>query len=144
MSLMRWFSITLLSLLMIACGGGGSIEKDTSGGDGTNTDYELVLTTSSASGGSLSISNPITITAKLTNDGAPIANNLVNFTNDEFSDFASVSSQLTDSNGEAKVTIIANRAGGAGTISATADVGENTVTGSVPYAADGDGAFRLP
>ncbi|MDK1311175.1 hypothetical protein [Pseudoalteromonas ardens] len=143
MSLMRWFSITLLSLLMIACGGGGSIEKDTSGGDGTNTDYELVLTTSSASGGSLSISNPITITAKLTNDGAPIANNLVNFTNDEFSDFASVSSQLTDSNGEAKVTIIANRAGGAGTISATADVGENTVTGSVPYAADGDGGIQI-
>ncbi|MCG7564142.1 hypothetical protein [Pseudoalteromonas sp. McH1-42] len=143
MSLMRWFSITLLSLLMIACGGGGSIEKDTSGGGGTNTDYELVLTTSSASGGSLSISNPITITAKLTNDGAPIANNLVNFTNDEFSDFASVSSQLTDSNGEAKVTIIANRAAGAGTISATADVGENTVTGSVPYAADGDGGIQI-
>ncbi|TMP29105.1 hypothetical protein CWB99_10070 [Pseudoalteromonas rubra] len=143
MSLMRWFSITLLSLLMIACGGGGSIEKDTSGGGGTNTDYELVLSTSSASGGSLSISNPITITAKLTNDGAPVANNLVKFTNDEFSDFASVSSQLTDSNGEAKVTIIANRLGGAGTISATADVGENTVSGSVPYAATGDGGIQI-
>ncbi|MCF2908239.1 Ig-like domain-containing protein [Pseudoalteromonas sp. DL2-H2.2] len=143
MSLMRWFSITLLSLLMIACGGGGSIEKDTSGGDGTTTDYDLVLSTSSDSGGSLSISNPITITAKLTNDGAPVANNLVNFSNDEFSDFASVSSQLTDSNGEAKVTIIANRLAGAGTISATADVGESTVSGSVPYAATGDGGIQI-
>ncbi|QTL35062.1 hypothetical protein [Pseudoalteromonas viridis] len=143
MSLMRWFSITLLSLLMIACGGGGSIEKDTSGGDGTTTDYDLVLSTSSESGGSLSISNPIVITAKLTNDGAPVANNLVKFSNDEFSDFASVSSQLTDSNGEAKVTIIANRLAGAGTISATADIGESTVSGSVPYAAAGDGGIQI-
>ncbi|RZM84021.1 hypothetical protein C3B51_05070 [Pseudoalteromonas rubra] len=143
MSLMRWFSITLLSLLMIACGGGGSIEKDTSGGGGTTTDYDLVLSTSSESGGSLSISNPITVTAKLTNDGAPVANNLVKFSNDEFSDFASVSSQLTDSNGEAKVTIIANRLAGAGTISATADIGESTVSGSVPYAATGDGGIQI-
>jgi uncharacterized GH25 family protein len=143
MSLMRWFSITLLSLLMIACGGGGSIEKDTSGGGGTNTDYELVLSTSSASGGSLSISNPITITAKLTNDGAPVANNLVTFSNDEFSNFATDRSQLTDSNGEAKVTITANGAGGAGTITATAEVGESTVNGSVPYAAIGDGGLQM-
>ncbi|MCG7533435.1 hypothetical protein [Pseudoalteromonas sp. OOF1S-7] len=143
MSLMRWFSITLLSLLMVACGGGGSIEKDTSGGGGTTTDYELVLSTSSDNGGSLSTTNPITVVAKLTNDGVPVANNLITFSNDEFSNFATDRSQLTDSNGEAKVTITANGTGGAGIITATAEVGESTVNGSVPYAAIGDGGLQM-
>ncbi|MDK1286547.1 Ig-like domain-containing protein [Pseudoalteromonas umbrosa] len=141
----RWFSTIFMIFLLTACGGGGSIEKNSSGDGGTDSDdYALALTLNSQSGSSeLSVSNPIQIQAKVTKDGEVQADRLVKFVGDEFSDFNGASSALTNSDGVAVVGIVANSNQGAGTITASFDIENQTVTKSIEYAAMGDGGVQI-
>ncbi|KZN52224.1 hypothetical protein N476_11335 [Pseudoalteromonas luteoviolacea H33] len=142
---MRWFSTIFMIFLLTACGGGGSIEKNSSGDGGTDTDeYALALSLNSPSGSSeLSVSNPIQIQATVTKDGEKQADRLVKFVGDEFSEFNGTSSVLTNSEGIAEVNIVANSNQGAGAISASFDVNGQTITKSIEYAAIGDGGIQI-
>lgn len=142
---MRWFSTIFMIFLLTACGGGGSIERDSSGdGDSNTEEYELVLSLNSQSGSSeLSVANPIQIQAKVTKDGQPLTDRLVKFIGDEFSDFNGAESALTNSQGIAVVGIIANQNKGAGTIQASFDVNNETITKGIEYAAAGDGGIQI-
>ncbi|MDK2593697.1 hypothetical protein QNM18_01280 [Pseudoalteromonas sp. P94(2023)] len=142
---MRWFSTIFMIFLLTACGGGGSIEKDTSGDGGNDTDeYAIALSLNSQSGSSeLSVSNPIQVQAKITKDGQAQADRLVKFVGDEFSEFNGSTSALTNSEGIATVGIVANNNQGAGTITASFDVNSETLTKSIEYAAMGDGGTQI-
>ncbi|KZN62263.1 hypothetical protein N473_19995 [Pseudoalteromonas luteoviolacea CPMOR-1] len=142
---MRWFSTIFMIFLLTACGGGGSIEKSSSGDGGTDTDdYALALSLNSPSGSSeLSVSNPIQVQAKVTKDGQAQADRLVKFVGDEFSEFNGSSSVLTNSEGIAIVGIVANSNQGAGAITASFDVNSQTLTQSIEYAAMGDGGIQI-
>ncbi|WP_155734440.1 hypothetical protein [Pseudoalteromonas luteoviolacea] len=143
---MRWFSTIFMIFLLTACGGGGSIERDSSGdGSGNDTDdYALELSLESQSGTSeLSVVNPIQIQAKVTKDGQILADKLVKFVGDEFSEFNGADSALTNSQGIAVVGIVANSNAGAGIIQASIDVDSETISKSIEYAAVGDGGIQI-
>ncbi|KZN33244.1 hypothetical protein N475_03895 [Pseudoalteromonas luteoviolacea DSM 6061] len=143
---MRWFSTIFMIFLLTACGGGGSIDRDSSGdGGGDNTDdYALELSLESQSGTSeLSVSNPIQVQAKVTKDGQIQVDKLVKFVGDEFSEFNGAESALTNSQGIAVVGIVANSNAGAGTIQASIDVNGETISKSIEYAAAGDGGIQI-
>ncbi|MCF6440637.1 hypothetical protein L1077_14455 [Pseudoalteromonas luteoviolacea] len=141
----RWFSTIFMIFLLTACGGGGSIEKNSSGDGGSDSDdYALALTLNSQSGSSeLSVSNPIQIQATVTKDGEAQADRLVKFVGDEFSNFNGASSAFTNSEGVALVGIVANSNQGVGTITASFDAESQTVSNSIEYKATGDGGVQI-
>ncbi|MCF2858634.1 hypothetical protein L1286_14200 [Pseudoalteromonas sp. SMS1] len=142
---MRWFSTIFMICLLTACGGGGSIERDSSGdGDTDTAEYSLVLSLNSQSGSSeLSVANPIQVQATVTKDGQPLSDRLVRFIGDEFSDFNGAESALTNSQGVAVVGIVANENEGAGTIQASFEANNETITKGIEYAAAGDGGIQI-
>ncbi|CAM3960738.1 hypothetical protein [Pseudoalteromonas byunsanensis] len=88
MPLMRWLSIMMLSLLLTACGGGGSIEKNTDGTDGTpdqSADTVLTIQVADSDGQTFDENNPISqdnsgiVTATLTKGDEPVTGTLVEF-----------------------------------------------------------------
>ena len=140
MPLMRYFSILMLAFLLTACGGGGSIQKDTDNGDdGSDGTYAITL---SGEGGANSVSSdtPLKVTATLTKNGSALANSRVVFESDDFATMEpSSGSVLTNDAGEATITLKATNVEGAGRISATYTNGSNSVTQTFDFISSGDG-----
>ncbi|MEL0632400.1 hypothetical protein V6237_06425 [Pseudoalteromonas carrageenovora] len=146
MPLMRLLGILLLSFLLTACGGGGSLEKDTSdSGDGTTEDTNYVVSVQGYSHSTLDEANavtadaPLTISARLTNSGAVVDGEVISFSlNGDIGLLDPVSGTvLTSADGVASITLSAGDTAGAGIITATYINGEDTYSDSFGFTSDG-------
>jgi hypothetical protein len=153
MPLTRLLSISLLSFLLTACGGGGSIEKDGTVGSDTGTDTDvstsitMELTLVDQSGLVFTDSNPVSkdnkgvVTATLTSDGEPLTSQLVTFTT-EFTGKITpeLGTALTNETGQAVVSLSSGDFKGAGEITATYIGDDSTVTKTLGFISNGDDA----
>lgn len=138
MALVRSVFYIVCCMVLIGCGGGGGGLSD--GGTTPDPTPQTVQVKVSLSGSEVSNSTPIEITAEVTQGGQPISNRLVTFTLSD-TDLAyfdpANGARSTDSNGVAKVKLMAGSKAGGGTITVTLD----SVTGSysVGFNSAGDG-----
>lgn len=122
MPLTRLLSIILLSSLLIACGGGGSLEKtgtvggDT-GGDNAVLDTQVELNFEDRI---VTANNPLEVVATVTDsDGQPVVRQEVSFTTTLGSFIPATASALTNTSGVATIELSAGSVEGAGTIVAS-------------------------
>lgn len=150
------FGMLLLVVLSACGGGGGSAGSSTSGSSGTTTGSTTVTTTASptmtldlvnatgSSQSSLTPSSPLTAKVTLKDaSGNPIADTIVTFSASAalVNVTPSAGTALTNSSGVATVTIspisltVAQaQAGAAGTVTAAATIGTESLTASKPFA----------
>ena len=126
MPLMRLLSILLLSFLLTACGGGGSLEKDgeTLSDDTGNTGGDTIVQAAnieiSFEDRPVTADSPLEITATVVGtDGQPIQRQEVSFTTTLGSFIPATGSALTDTSGVATIELAAGSVEGAGTVIAT-------------------------
>ncbi|WP_462174096.1 Ig-like domain-containing protein [Pseudoalteromonas xiamenensis] len=146
MPLIRWFLLLTLSLLLTACGGGGTITKDT----GTDTLNQYTLTLSLVDKGGLPFSdtnpvsstNPGTIQATLKRNGTPLGKQLVSFSTEFAGEIRPVSGIAeTNDSGIATATLASGAVKGAGKLIATyTPAGENEVSANLTFTTIGDDA----
>ncbi|MGI2036900.1 beta strand repeat-containing protein [Shewanella frigidimarina] len=129
----------LCSFFLVACGGGGSITDDGTGGDGGTT--EVLSISLSTSSNDISAASPAilkaTVTSSLNNS---VANKVVTFSlsDSSFGVFTPMSGTAkTNADGVAEVTLSTSSSQGAVTITASLDSGESASTG---VSMSGDGA----
>ncbi|MCO7249202.1 hypothetical protein [Pseudoalteromonas sp. Ps84H-4] len=149
MPLLRWLSIIVFSSLLVACGGGGSLENDSGsldGGDGGTTDtpsYSVSVKGYTAGtneeSSSVTVESPLTISATLTNQGVAVSGEVITFSLDGSIGLITPASgtSLTDSNGVASITVTAGDTAGAGIITASYIVGEETFSDTFGFTSDG-------
>ena len=146
MPLLRWLSILFISSLVAACGGGGSLDKDTStGGSDETEELNYVVSvqgysqSSTDKANSVTADEPLTISAMLTNSGAVVVGEVVNFSlNGDIGSLDPVSGTvLTNTDGVASITLTAGDTAGAGIITATYINGEDTYSDSFGFTSDG-------
>ncbi|MBT1443104.1 Ig-like domain-containing protein [Shewanella sp. JM162201] len=133
-SAFKLWSATVLSFLLIACGGGGSI-SDTGGGDtGTTPPTDKITVTASiafnSTNSTIGVDTPAVVTANVKGSlsGAQ-AGKLVKFElNDaKLGTFTpSTGTALTDANGNASITLSTADVNGAGTVTASLSTGEKS------------------
>jgi hypothetical protein len=136
------FLAGLCSLLLSACGGGGSISDD---GSGTPPTPSVVTVTLSISNTDISAAMPATVSAKVVDSklGA-LANKLVTFSLDDsalgvfqtLDNSASNGAVVTDANGIASLQLLTAKKAGGGVITAKVASGE---FGDIPFIMKGDG-----
>ena len=142
------FSIaTLLTLLLTACGGGGSgADGGVLGGSGTagavvESTASITLTILDASGNSTSqVSGDVPVILRavlLGSDGAPLQNRVVTFESAVGQISPSSATDLTDANGVAEVQLGAGQVAIAGSVSASSSVSGVTATFSANIQSDG-------
>ena len=155
MPLLRWLSIIAFSSLLAACGGGGSLEKDGGSLDGSEAvDPEVVenvtlsLSIRDVNGSQFTVDNPVskdnkgTVTATLLDAGTPLNGQLISFTTNFTGRITPVlGTALTNSSGEASVTLSSGDSKGAGQVLASYmnDNGE-TITQVAGFISNGDDA----
>ncbi|MCQ8876928.1 hypothetical protein NQT69_02620 [Pseudoalteromonas shioyasakiensis] len=148
MPLIRWLSVVMFSFLLAACGGGGSIEKDGGSIDGDDTDTSAYTITvqgytqnTTDESNSVTAEIPLEIVATVKNDGVAVSAQRVTFTlADDIGSLDPVSgSALTNSDGEASITLTAGTVEGAGEITATVTIGEVTENATFTFNSTGDG-----
>ena len=148
MPLMRLLGISLLSFLLTACGGGGSLEKDGSISDGDSTTETSTYTislkgylkASDTESNSVTANAPLELRSSLVNeDGDAVSGERITFTlADSIGLLDPVSGTvLTNADGVASITLTAGDTAGAGIITATYINGEDTYSDSVGFASDG-------
>jgi len=149
MPLMRLLGISLLSFLLTACGGGGSLEKDGSISDGDSTTdaatYSVSLKgysqTDETESNAVTAGSPLNLRAILTdNDGDVVASQRITFTLTDTVGALSQTSALTNTDGEAEVELMAGTVEGAGEVTATYTVDGTTYTDSFSFSSSGDAA----
>lgn len=143
-STLKVAAIYLLSLMLVACGGGGSLSND-GGGNPTPSTYSISFSVVDEQGGAvdhvngeLSASAPWTVQAKVTKDGSAQAGVTVTFTLAD-GEVASLSkgSDTTNSDGVAEVQVLAG--GKKGSVVLSARLIDNTeATLSFDSAGDGN------
>ena len=151
MPLMRWLSVIMLSFLITACGGGGTLQKEGGNiGDGSGVGtpdeptYTLVLQGKSKSDGSISnsvsASSPLELWATLKKDGVVISGKRVTFTlEDQVGELnPSSGSALTNSEGIAQIELKAGSVKGAGEVTAKYTVDGVTYTAEFAFESAGD------
>lgn len=146
MPLMRLLGILLLSLLLTACGGGGSIEKSGTVGD-TDTDTDTTtytLTLQGYSQADATKSNSVTNTAALDlratlkdNDGAVVAGKRITFTLADDIGVLNPDSALTQNDGIATIELSAGSEAGAGEVTATYNGDDETYTATFAFQSTG-------
>lgn len=156
-SLMKRLFSTLAALALAACGGGGGNAGNSPFGDGSGTgsgggggtgttptvSVEVrLLDATGASTSSVLAGQPVRAQAVVKRNGSPVADQIVQFAAEQSAALVkidpSAGSRLTDSSGEAIVTVSALGAeSGAGRITATATVAGVTATGSANFFASG-------
>lgn len=152
----RYLVLSILSILLTACGGGGGGGGDdaapalgagtTTGGGGTATAGTPTLTISILNGAGVATSNvsgntPVTIRAVLLDaSGDPIANTVVNFTSTVGQLTPATGNVLTGSDGVATISLGAGTTQDAGTASASATVDGITFQATEPKGIASDGA----
>lgn len=132
MPLMRWLNIVLLSLLLAACGGGGSLEKEGGSLDGGDTDdgvdepsYTLSLQGFSQTNGetanTVTSDEAIDLRATLKQGETVVAGKRITFTlaDNIGSLLPSSGSALTQNDGVATIELTAGAEAGAGAVTAT-------------------------
>ena len=145
----RVLCIIMLSFLVTACGGGGSLEKEGSigGGDGTTPDtptYTLTINGYSQLDGTQSnkvtAESPLDIKATLKKDDVIVTGKRITFSLiDEVGVLnPSSGSALTDSNGVAKINLTAGTVQGVGEVVATYSVDGITYSKSFAFESTGD------
>lgn len=148
MPLIRWLSVVMLSFLLVACGGGGTIEKDGTdiGGDDDVTPVYTIAVQGYAQGttvesNSVSADNPLQILAQVMNNGVAVTNQRVSFSlADDIGLLNPTSgSALTDTNGIARISLTAGTVEGAGQITASYTVGEVSYNNTFAFISAGDG-----
>lgn len=149
MPLMRLLGISLLSFLLTACGGGGSLEKDGSISDGDSTTeaatYSVSLKgysqTDETESNAVTADSPLNLRAILTdNDGDVVDSQRITFTLTDTVGALSQTSALTNTDGEAEVELMAGTVEGAGEVTATYTVDGTTYTDSFSFSSSGDAA----
>lgn len=127
----------LCSLLLFACGGGGDISDDGTGGTPTPSVVTVSLTISNTD---ISALAPATVSAKVIDSKLGVlAGELVTFSlsNPSIGSFdPSVATALTDSRGVAMITLNTATIAGAGTVTGALESGES---GKVGFVMKGDG-----
>lgn len=149
----KWLSVLLLGVLVSACGGGGSLQKEggTIGGGGTQTGSDsltLDVVIVDENGQSFSESNPVSkdnkgvVTATLLNKGVPLNGKLVSFTTNFTGRITpELGTALTDENGNARVTLSSGNSKGAGEVVATyAPTNGETLSKVIGFVSSGDDA----
>ncbi len=145
-------SLTLLSTLfvLIACGGGGSVSRDNTGGDndggGDNPpeptiSINLALADNQGNANrDLTIDNPLTLTATVTNsEGDAVSDTLVTFSlsNDSLATFSNdTGTARTNDSGVATIGMTVGALAGDGAVTATIPSGEE---GSTTFSSSGSG-----
>ncbi|MBB1338465.1 Ig domain-containing protein [Pseudoalteromonas sp. SR44-2] len=151
MPLMRLLGISLLSFLLTACGGGGSLEKDGSISDGDSTTeaatYSVSLKGYSQTGeiesNAVTADSPLNLRAILTdNDGDVVASQRITFTLTDTVGALSQTSALTNTDGEAEVELMAGTVEGAGEVTATYTIDGTTYTDSFSFSSTGDAGLN--
>lgn len=155
MPLMRWLSIIVFSSLLAACGGGGSLEKDGGSLDGSETvepgvveNVTLSLSIRDVNGLEFTADNPVskenkgTVTATLLDSGTPLNGQLISFTTNFTGRITPVlGTALTNSSGEASVTLSSGDSKGAGQVLASyMDDNGETITQVAGFISNGDDA----
>ena len=114
MPFMRLLGISLLSFLLIACGGGGSIEKEGALGDDSNNDVTQAYTLSligysqndAREANSVTLNSPLDLRATLKdNAGNVVAGKRITFTLADSIGSLNPSSALTQNDGIATVQL---------------------------------------
>lgn len=126
MPLTRLLSIMLLSFLLMACGGGGTLEKDGTVGGDTDTDttvYTLTLQgysqTSDSESNAVTADAPIDLRVTLKQNDTPVAGRRITFSLADGVGELNPESALTQSDGIATVELSAGTITGAGEVTAT-------------------------
>lgn len=135
MQLLRHLSITMLLLILTACGGGD-------GGLGTENKENIAAIKLELSTGTVSDGSPITITATMTENNKAVSGILLNFsiTDEEIAFFDPESATAaTNDAGIATITLMVGNKAGTGAITATANSLDIT-SPSVAFDSAGDGA----
>ncbi|CAM3694934.1 MULTISPECIES: Ig-like domain-containing protein [Pseudoalteromonas] len=141
MPLMRWLSVIMLSFLITACGGGGTLEKEGGelGGDTDVATYTLTISAISEVTGeaanNVSANQRLELAAKLLKDGAAVPGSRVTFTTDgDYGVFNPVSGTAeTDADGIARVFLSVGSTAGAGTVSASVTLDGTSVASAEPF-----------
>lgn len=148
----RVLCIIMLSFLVTACGGGGSLEKEGSigGGDAQTGDSSVTLevTVFDENSRIFNDSNPVskgnkgTVTATLLDNGIPSTGKLISFTTNFTGRITpELGTALTDENGKARVTLSSGNSKGAGEVVATyAPINGETLSKVVGFVSSGDDA----
>ena len=148
MPLMRLLGISLLSFLLTACGGGGSLEKDGSISDGDSTTETSTYTislkgylkASDTESNSVTADAPLELRASLVNeDGDAVSGERITFTlADSIGKLDPVAgSALTQPDGVATIELIAGSSAGAGEVTATFTIDSVSYTDKFAFESDG-------
>ncbi|MBB1400581.1 Ig-like domain-containing protein [Pseudoalteromonas sp. SG45-1] len=148
MPLMRLLGISLLSFLLTACGGGGSLEKDGSISDGDSTTETSTYTislkgylkASDTESNSVTADTPLELRASLVNeDGDAVSGERITFTlADSIGELDPVAgTALTQSDGVATIELIAGSSAGAGEVTATFTIDSVSYTDTFAFESDG-------
>lgn len=155
MRYVRLLSACMLSVLLTACGGGGSLEQDSSGdgstGTGTSASYTMTVTIVDEQGEAISADNPIAndnaaqAVATLSTDGGDVAGRTLEFSLDTVNGNtlgelvpASGSAQ-TNSEGVATITIGPGSVKGAGRLNVSFSGSDGaSATASADFTTQGD------
>lgn len=136
-SRLKWCLVSVCSLALVACGGGGSAAGDpllgTGGSTGTPGSPTISLSLSSST---VTSATPAVATATVrSSGGVPLVGQVVSFSSSGSLGSFSPSSALTDSNGQAVVSLSPATAStnGADTAVATTVVGTATLTASTGF-----------
>ena len=124
----RQLLVAFLMSAVVACGGGGTLDSNGSS-SGTYT-----LTASIAPSANLADSSPLTVNVQLRATSGSISGQLVTFAISD-AELATFSNQagtaLTDSNGNAAITLVVGSKSGAGTVTASVASGAKATVGFV-------------
>ncbi|ATC86807.1 hypothetical protein [Pseudoalteromonas arctica] len=145
MPLMRLLSISLLSFFLTACGGGGSLEKDGSIGDGDSTTEASTYSVSlkgysqvdATESNSVTAATSLDLRATLTQDGEIVAGKRITFTLADEVGELSPSSALTQNDGIATVELTAGADAGAGEVTATYTVDGESYSSTFDFQSSG-------
>ncbi|GGI76007.1 beta strand repeat-containing protein [Shewanella gelidii] len=140
----KFLSAVLCSLFIVACGGGGNISDDGSGGTTPDQDtYALNLALQDANGSAItevSEATPGVLFASLTLNGDPVPSARITYSIDGQGVLnPPAASALTNASGIAQISILPGTEAGSGTVTAEYVVSGDTVSNSLSFSSRGDG-----
>lgn len=136
----RYWFVSILAMLMVACGGGGSLENGN--GDSSEPTYQLNLTAVDSTGAAsnqTSQDNPLTVTAVLTADGVAASGQIISFSTQSGVLVPASGQVLTNSNGQAQIILKSGSELTADILDAQFNDGTQTISQQFRYTNQGDG-----
>ena len=136
----RYWFVSILAMLIVACGGGGSLENGN--GDSSEPTYQLNLTAVDSTGAAsnqTSQDNPLTVTAVLTADGVAASGQIISFSTQSGVLVPASGQVLTNSNGQAQIILKSGSELTADILDAQFNDGTQTISQQFRYTNQGDG-----